>query len=135
MGQTTIDGVLRENEVVQFGGTLQVNANGFVIADPTDSTKKVVFTNSGQTTGTTATITLPTASGSLPTTASPTFTGTVTITGGLIQTSTTLPFIPPRMTTTQRDAIATPTKGSIIYNTSTDAMNYYDGAWQAFAKV
>lgn len=58
-----------------------------------------------------------------------------TLTGGLTITSTAAAFIPPRMTTGQRDAIATPTKGSIIYNTSTDALNYYDGAWQAVAKV
>lgn len=46
--------------------------------------------------------------------------------------STTLGFLPPRMTTTERDAISTPATGLVIYNTSTDLLNYYDGsAWQA----
>lgn len=56
------------------------------------------------------------------------FTGAVTFTG------TTFAFTPPKLTTTQRDAL-TATKGMMIYNTSTDALNYYDGAWQAVAKV
>jgi hypothetical protein len=44
--------------------------------------------------------------------------------------STTRGFLPPRMTTTQRDAIASPATGLQIYNTTTNANNYYDGtAW------
>ncbi|MCB9308331.1 MAG: hypothetical protein H6565_17175 [Lewinellaceae bacterium] len=34
----------------------------------------------------------------------------------------------PRMTTTQRDAIASPTAGLIIYNTQDSCFNYYTGA-------
>jgi hypothetical protein len=46
--------------------------------------------------------------------------------------STTKGFLMPRMTTTQRDAIATPATGLQIYNTTTNANNYYDGtAWVA----
>lgn len=56
------------------------------------------------------------------------FTGAVTFTG------TTFAFTPPKLTTTQRDAL-TGVKGMMIYNTSTDALNYYDGAWQVVAKV
>lgn len=38
----------------------------------------------------------------------------------------------PRMTTTQRDAIISPTNGLLIYNTTTNQFNYYNGtAWQA----
>ena len=45
-------------------------------------------------------------------------------------TSTTKGFLIPRMTTTQRDAIATPATGLQIYNTTTNANNYYNGsAW------
>lgn len=100
-------------------------------------------------------LTTPTIAGA---TISGTFTSTATISGGTVApttltvpsgtslpapvvttsltvNSTTGVFLPPRMTGTERDAIATPTKGSIIYNTSTDQMNYYDGAWQIFAKV
>ena len=40
--------------------------------------------------------------------------------------------LPPRMTTTQRDAIATPAEGLVIFNTSTDKINYFDGVqWAA----
>lgn len=46
--------------------------------------------------------------------------------------STTSGFLPPRMTTTQRDAIATPAEGLIIYNLTTHVLNFYNGAaWGA----
>ena len=46
--------------------------------------------------------------------------------------STTRGFLPPRLTTAQRDAITSPATGLQIYNTSTNANNYYDGtAWVA----
>jgi hypothetical protein len=41
--------------------------------------------------------------------------------------STTQGFLPPRMTTAQRDAIATPALGLVIYNTSTNCLNFYVG--------
>ncbi|GEM_PF-6178113 len=45
--------------------------------------------------------------------------------------STTKGFLPPRMTTTQRNAISTPPVGLMIYNTSTNKLNFYDGtAWR-----
>jgi hypothetical protein len=45
--------------------------------------------------------------------------------------STTRGFLPPRMTTTQRDAISTPPAGLMIYNTSTNRYNEFSGsAWQ-----
>jgi hypothetical protein len=46
--------------------------------------------------------------------------------------STTKGFLPPRMTTTQRDLIGTPAAGLMIYNTTTNRPNFYDGsAWVA----
>lgn len=46
--------------------------------------------------------------------------------------STTKGFLPPRMTEAQRDAIASPATGLVVYNTDTNALNYYDGsAWTA----
>jgi len=46
--------------------------------------------------------------------------------------STTKGFLPPRMTTTQRDNIATPAEGLVIYNTTTQVLNFYNGtAWGA----
>jgi hypothetical protein len=41
--------------------------------------------------------------------------------------STTKGFLPPRMTTTQRDAISTPTTGLVVYNTTTNKLQCYNG--------
>lgn len=49
----------------------------------------------------------------------------------LAVTSTTQGFLPPRMTTTQRDAIASPADGLIIYNTTTHKLNVREnGVWR-----
>ena len=49
-------------------------------------------------------------------------------------TSTTKGVLFPRMTTTQKNAIATPATGLVVYDTTTNAQNYYDGtAWVALA--
>lgn len=46
--------------------------------------------------------------------------------------STTSGFVLPRMTGVQRDAIAVPTNGMMIYNTTTNTINAYEnGAWGA----
>lgn len=46
--------------------------------------------------------------------------------------STTQGFLPPRMTTGQRDAITTPPAGLMIYNTTTNKLNFANGtAWEA----
>lgn len=46
--------------------------------------------------------------------------------------STTKGFLPPRMTTTERDAIASPAAGLVVYNTTTNVLNFYNGsAWGA----
>jgi len=44
-------------------------------------------------------------------------------------TSTTKGFLPPRMTTTQRDAISSPPAGLVIYNTTTSKLQVYTTAW------
>ncbi|MBK8504665.1 MAG: DUF1566 domain-containing protein [Saprospiraceae bacterium] len=41
--------------------------------------------------------------------------------------STKQGFLPPRMSSSQRDSIASPSEGMIIYNTSSGLINYYDG--------
>lgn len=47
-------------------------------------------------------------------------------------TSTTKAFMPPRMTTTQRDAISSPAAGMVVYNTTTNVLNFYNGtSWGA----
>lgn len=44
--------------------------------------------------------------------------------------STSQGFLPPRMTNTQRDAIASPAMGLVVYNTITNCLNFYNGiAW------
>lgn len=49
-------------------------------------------------------------------------------------TSTTEGFLPPRMTTVQRDAIVSPATGLFVYNTTTGVNNYYNGSsWLAIA--
>lgn len=46
--------------------------------------------------------------------------------------STTKGFLPPRMTTTQRNAISTPPAGLMVYNSTTNKLNFYNGtAWEA----
>ncbi|MCK9614484.1 MAG: hypothetical protein M0R48_03150 [Candidatus Omnitrophica bacterium] len=42
--------------------------------------------------------------------------------------STTSGFLPPRMTEAQRNAISSPAQGSVIFNTSSQRINYYDGS-------
>jgi PKD repeat protein len=45
--------------------------------------------------------------------------------------SSTKGFLPPRMTSAQRDAIASPAAGLRIYNTTTNCENFYNGSvWQ-----
>lgn len=46
--------------------------------------------------------------------------------------STTKGFRPPSMTTTQRNAISTPIAGLMVYNNTTNKLNFYNGsAWEA----
>ena len=47
-------------------------------------------------------------------------------------TSTTKGFLPPRMTSAERDAITSVPAGLMIYNTTTNKLNFYNGtAWEA----
>lgn len=47
-------------------------------------------------------------------------------------TSTTMAFMPPRMTTTQRDNVASPTAGMVVYNSTTGKLNVRGAAgWEA----
>ena len=50
--------------------------------------------------------------------------------------STTKGFLPPRMTEVQRNAISSPAKGLLIFNTNTDRLNIYDGTvWTDLSKT
>tara|TARA_Y100000296_G_C4958016_1_gene149550 strand:+ start:123 stop:494 length:372 start_codon:yes stop_codon:yes gene_type:complete len=45
-------------------------------------------------------------------------------------------FVPPKMTTAQRNAISSPATGSVVYNTTTNLLNHYNGsAWLAVGAV
>jgi len=58
--------------------------------------------------------------------------GTANAAAILDVSSTAKGFLPPRMTTAQRDAIATPPAGLMVYNTTTNKLNFYNGtAWEA----
>jgi hypothetical protein len=50
-------------------------------------------------------------------------------------TSTTKGFLPPRMTTAQRDAITSVPAGLMIYNTTTNKLNVYTTAWEAITSA
>jgi len=54
-------------------------------------------------------------------------TNTPNATSILDLTSSTKGFLPPRMTTVQRDAIMSPATGLVIYNTTTNVLNVYNG--------
>jgi hypothetical protein len=43
-------------------------------------------------------------------------------------TSTTQGFLPPRMTTTQKNAIATPAAGLVVYDSTTNKLCCYNGS-------
>ena len=54
----------------------------------------------------------------------------VTATGEVKCSSTTAPFYPPVVTTTQRNAM-TVTKGAMVFNSETNKLNVYSGAaWE-----
>ena len=63
--------------------------------------------------------------------------GTTTLNASAILegSSTTQGFLPPRMTTTQRNNIASPAAGLMIYNTTTAKLNVYTTAWEAITSL
>lgn len=63
-------------------------------------------------------------------------TGTLDLSAILQINSSTQVFVPPKMTTTERDALGTVLQGSIIYNTTTASLQSYDGAsWVSYVPV
>jgi hypothetical protein len=51
-------------------------------------------------------------------------------------TTTSKGFLPPRMTTTQRNAITSVPAGLMVYNTTTNKLNFYNGsAWEAVTSL
>ncbi len=59
----------------------------------------------------------------------------VTATGEVKCSSTTAPFYPPVVTTTQRNAM-TVTKGAMVFNSTTNKLNVYSGsAWEVLTSA
>jgi hypothetical protein len=49
--------------------------------------------------------------------------------------STTKGFLPPRMTTTQKNAIATPAAGLVVYDTTLNKLCVYTTAWETITSI
>jgi len=66
-------------------------------------------------------------------TVSGTLDGPLYITGNLDMISNTSVLLPPRMTSTQKTAIPSPPQGGVVYDTTQNALNVFDGTyWQPF---
>ena len=50
-------------------------------------------------------------------------------------TSTTKAFMPPRMTTTQKNAIASPTAGMMVYDSTLNKLSLYTTAWETVTSI
>jgi hypothetical protein len=72
---------------------------------------------------------------------SPVFTGSVSVGGAagasavLQADSTTKGFLPPRMTTAQKNAITSPTAGLMVYDTTLNKLCVYTTAWETITSV
>lgn len=95
-------------------GTGTTNANNALIAENSAGTVLVYVKNNGETG----------------------FGSTSNHASALVQIdSSTKGFLPPRMTTTERNAISSPAAGLIIYNTTTNKLNVYTTAWEAITSA
>jgi len=61
--------------------------------------------------------------------------GTPNASAKLDVSSTAKGFLPPRMTTTQRDAISSPAEGLVIYNLTTHKLNVFTTVWEAVTSL
>ena len=62
--------------------------------------------------------------------------GTPSATSAVMEvTSTTQGFLPPRMTTTQKNAIASPTAGLVVYDTTLNKLCVYTTAWETITSI
>jgi hypothetical protein len=50
-------------------------------------------------------------------------------------TSTTKGFLPPRMTTTQKNAISSPAAGLVVYDTTLNKLCVYTTAWETITSI
>jgi hypothetical protein len=61
---------------------------------------------------------------------------TSSVASALLQlSSTTKGFLPPRMTTTQKNAISSPAAGLVVYDTTLNKICVYTTAWETITSV
>jgi fibronectin-binding autotransporter adhesin len=119
--------------LVLDGGALAGSGTGGTVSLGATSANSVTIGRTGKTT------TIP---GALAVTEGTTLTGAVGVGGAvatsalLSVTSTTLGFLFPRMTEAQRDAIASPAAGLVVYNTTTNKLNLrVAAAWEVITSA
>lgn len=103
-----------------FAGSFgHANNNGSGVMQFFSSNRDMIFQTSG-----TAMLTLKASNNILI--------GTTTDVASSLLTlaSTTKGFLPPRMTTAQRDAIVSPAEGLVVYNTTTKKLNVFTTIWE-----
>ena len=57
----------------------------------------------------------------------------LTVSGFLKCLSKTDPFLPPSVTTTQKNAIVSPSTGSLVYDSTLNSMHYFNSTWSAIS--
>jgi len=63
------------------------------------------------------------------------FINNLSVNGQLSMSSTTQGFLPPRMTTTQKNAIASPAAGLMVYDTTLNKLCVYTTAWETITSI
>ena len=143
-GATGAQGAAGSNATISMGAIGAASTNGATITSgvlslsPANATNGGIVTTAAQTIAGDKTLSGNTSVGGIlqvsgnTTIAGSAGIGTATpnASAKLDVSSTTQGFLPPRMTTTQRDAIAGPATGLTIYNTTIKAFQVYNGtAW------
>ncbi len=119
---SSTDNYIRKNTAAGFRTALDVYAKGEVDA-LVSSGGGTTFTDGGADSYTTDDIAIGQSSAPVSSAA-------------LEVESTSKGFLPPRMTTAQRNAIAGPVEGLVVYNTSMDQLQFYNGvAWSSIGVV
>ena len=101
------------NVITSIGGALTISGNTGVSGGFATFTKSDILTVQGGATAAAGNVGIGTT--------------TPVASAKLELSSTTMGFLPPRMTTTQINAIASPAEGLVVYNTTLNVLCFYDG--------